>query len=117
MIEPKKQDFTLYQGADWEHTFVVLVENTTTPVDISGCTAKLQARVEGPEDPLAVIDIAGLIGGANGQVQFKITAAMTVGEVWEKAGYDAELYWPGPSGKIDKLGLGKFKLVREYTTV
>lgn len=113
MIEPKKQDFTLYQGADWEHTYVVLHEETEAIIDISNCTARMQARSDGPDDPNTVIDITGLTGGVNGQVQFKITAAMTEGQTWEKAGYDAELYWA--SGKIDKLGLGKFKLVREFT--
>lgn len=116
MIEPKKQDFNLFQGATWEHTFVVLDEATNLPLDISGCTAKLQAR-EDIADNTAKIDIDGQIGGANGQVKFVIDPDMTEGEVWETAGYDAELTWPAPSTKIDKLGYGKFKLIREYTYV
>ena len=113
MIEPKKQDFTLFQGATWEHAFVVLNEVTLLPLDISGCTAKLQAR-EDVDDVTPVIDISGQIGGANGQVKFVIDPIMSEGKTWETSGYDAELTWPG--GKKDKLGYGKFKLKREYTT-
>jgi len=114
MIEPKKQDFTLYQGATWEHTFVVLDGETGLPVDVTDCTATLQAR-EDVDDTVPVLNLTGEVGDSDGLIKFTVEPDMTVGEVWSAAGYDAELAWPSPSTKVDKLGFGKFKLVREFT--
>lgn len=115
MIEPKKIDFILYQGATWEHTFVVLDLVTNLPKDITGCTAKLQAREEPDVASSVVINLDAQIGGVNGQIKFIIDPTMTEGQVWETVGYDAELLWP--STKKDKIAVGKFKLLREYTFV
>jgi hypothetical protein len=116
MIEPKKQDFTIYQGATWEHTYKV-VDDLGAVVDISNCTALLHSRQDvGDADP-PVLEVVGSVNGVAGLVQFTITPAMTVGKTWEKIGFDAELKWPDPSTRIDKLAFGTMKLIQEYTRV
>lgn len=116
MIEPKRQDFTIYQGATWEHTYKV-VDDLGAVVNITGCTARLHSRQEVADVDPPLLDITGSIDGINGLVQFVITPDMTIGEVWEKIGFDAELTWPAPSTRIDKLSFGTMKLIQEYTRV
>jgi hypothetical protein len=116
MIEPKKQDFTIYQGATWEHTYKV-VDDAGAVVVLTGCTARLHSRQEpGAADP-PLLDLIGAVDANNGLVQFVITPDLTIGQTWEKIGFDAELVWPLPSTKVDKLAYGTMKLIQEYTRV
>lgn len=113
MIEPKRQDFILYQGATWEHTYSV-IDDLGVIVTLSGCTALLTAR-EDVADATPVLEVTGMIDAPKGLVQFVITPDMTWLQTWEKAGFDAELLWTG--GRTDKLSYGTFKLVQEFTRV
>jgi hypothetical protein len=116
MIEPKRQDFTLYQGATWEHTYSV-VDDNGVKVPLTGCTARLQSREDVVDADPPLLDVTGMVNEPEGLVQFVITPEMTEGKVWEKIGFDAELYWPNPSTRIDKLSYGTFKLIQEFTRV
>lgn len=111
MIAPAKQSHTLYQGATWDWLYRVVDDNGAV-IPITGCTAKLSLR-ESVDDATALIEVTGSVVENDGTVMFTIPAATSVGMTWVQAVFDAELYWPG--GKIDKLAIGKFKLIPGVT--
>lgn len=110
MITPEKQKHTIYQGATWEWTYRV-VDDAGAPVDLTGCTARLVARVD-VADTTPVLDVTGAISNSEPEVTFTISPAMSQDKTWEQAGFDAELYFPG--GRVEKLAIGSFKLIREF---
>lgn len=112
MIKPALETHDLYQGATWERLYEI-EDGYGNPVDLTGCTAKLIAR-DTPDDVTKLLDIDGVVDQPGGTVYFKIPPTATVGQTWAKAGFDAELYWVDTT-KVDKLALGTFKLVREFT--
>ena len=113
MITPEKQKHTLYQGATWEWTYLV-TDELKVPLDLTGCTAKLMAR-ESIDDTTPVLDVDGVVVGADGKVTFTIPPTLTVTATWEQAVFDVELTFLG--GRIEKLAVGQMKLVREVTRV
>lgn len=100
-MTPFKYNLTIYQGATFRLplAWATGVAPATTPVDLTGCTARMQAR----EDHAAAVallnlttDVGGgiVLGGALGTVTVTMTAAQTAGITWESAVYDIEVVFP-----------------------
>jgi hypothetical protein len=112
----KVQLLEVEQGQDWQQT-VLYEDSNGTPISVTGYTAKMTvARTPGAQSIIDLTDGNGRIqlGGANGTVKLKLSAAETEGIV--PAGdlaYDLKLYAPG--GTVVKLLKGTFKLFAGVT--
>jgi hypothetical protein len=116
MITPVKEKFTIFQGQTWVQAYRVWDsedEAVRQPVNITGCTARLVGRKKVSDADPPLVDIAGIILGPQGEVQFVFPDDQTAAATWAVIGFDSELYWP--DGHTDKLSYGTMSLVKEYT--
>jgi len=110
---------TVPQGADFVYpiTWSSKVGEVTTPVDLTGCTARMQARARiNDADALFTLTTENggiVLGGETGQIELVFAAEMTVTHVWSRAVFDVEVILP--SGKIRRLCKGSLVLDREVT--
>lgn len=81
-VRPATVNFNLYQGATFSEP-VTLKDAAGDPIDLTGATAKLQARRD-ISDPSAVFTLTSqsggiALGGATGVITLLIDAATTAG--------------------------------------
>ena len=62
MTTPAKLKFTIYQGATFRRRLRWSVKGTGVPIDLTGCTARMQVRVE-KESPTALLTLTTENGG------------------------------------------------------
>jgi hypothetical protein len=90
--QPASLSFRLYQGATFSEP-VTLNDGSGNPINLTGCTAKLQARRDiADTDPVFALDstTGGIVlGGAAGTITLNLSAAATKalaidwdGEMW-----------------------------------
>lgn len=91
-VQPASLTFRLYQGATFSEP-VTLYDGNGQPTDLTGCTARLQARRDiSDEPPVFTLDSATggiVLGGAAGTITLSLSAAQTAalaidwdGEMW-----------------------------------
>lgn len=114
MQAPGRLDLELWQGATW--SYVLTWEVAGNPVNLSGYTARLQARasVEATATALSISTTAGItLGGSLGTVTLSRsateTAALTPGRYY----YDLELVSSG--GVVTRLTEGTLTIYAEVT--
>lgn len=113
-----KYGIRIEQGATYEKEFIWKAGDPAAPVDLTGCTAKLQIRetVSSPNTLLSLsTDNARIVlGGTAGTITLKLTAVETAALVgWVNAVYDLEITFT--SGFVRRLLQGSVKLSPEVT--
>ena len=114
MQAPGQLDLELWQGATW--SYVLTWEVAGNPVNLTGYTARLQARasVDAATTALSISTTAGIpLGGALGTVSLARsateTAALTPGRYY----YDLEVV--SSSGVVTRLVEGTLTIYAEVT--
>jgi hypothetical protein len=103
-------DIVIDKGADLALTFTVRNDGDDTLANLTGYTARLQARPS-PESATVYLTLtsspaAGLaLGGAAGTVTLSLTAAQTAALTWAAADYD--LFITSAGGVVTRLLYGK----------
>ena len=87
MIEPATYDLTLYQGATFEKTWTVKVDNV--PVNWTGYTA--QFEVKEVSSDTVIFNITPTLGGAAGTIAVTITAAASTNTAAGAYSYNLKL--------------------------
>lgn len=93
---------------------------TATPVNLTGCTARMQARakIESPTAYLTLTTENGgiALGGALGTIEFCIlSATATAALTWKSAVYDLEIVFP--DGSVVRKVAGAISVSPEITRV
>lgn len=119
-MKPFKRNLTIIQGADFDDDFVWQAgpdEDNLAPVDITGCTARMQVRaeVDSPDVLLSLTTENGgiALGGATGSVVLTLTALQTAAIDWEQGVYDLELVYP--DARVRRLMAGRVVVSPEVT--
>lgn len=113
---PGIKDFVIYQGATWLHTITWKSGDDQLPVDLTGYTARLQARGK-VENAATFLDLTtengGIaLSGAEGIIVLEIGAADTANIV-QSGVYDLELQ--AADGVVTRLLMGNLTLSKEVT--
>lgn len=121
MAAPFKVPLKIYQGATFAHTQTWKVapdqETPRTPVDLTGCTARMQVRAKiGASTPLLTLttENGGIsLGGTAGTINLLIDAEDTAALSWTSGVYDLEIVHPG--GQVRRLMYGSVVVSPEVT--
>lgn len=114
-----KRNLEIDQGADFELVATYEAgDPMPTPVDLTGCTARMQARedYDSPSPLFTLTSAPGdgiTLGGASGEITIFIPASMTETFRWDIALYDLELTYP--SGRVVRLMKGSVSVSPEVT--
>lgn len=105
------RDFTIEQGATFSQD-IVWRDSDNTPVNLTGYTARMQARRSKTAEDVAV-DLSTqnggiVLGGNTGRITLKISAAITGTYTWPRAYYDLEVV--SPDGNVRRLLQGELNL-------
>lgn len=116
MTTPAKLKFTIYQGATFRKRLTWTAPDGT-PIDLSGCTARMQVRAE-VESPAVLLSLTtengGLtLGGAAGTVELYVSDEDTGAITWESGAWDLEIVHP--SGEVTRLAQGSVAVSPEVT--
>lgn len=111
-----KNPLVIYQGATFRATWTY-ESPSGTPIDLTGCTARMQVRAK-ITDPMALVSLTtangGItLGGAAGTIGLYISDAATAAFTWKGGVWDFELVWP--NGDVDRLAQGTITVSPEVT--
>lgn len=120
MTSPAKLKFTIYQGATfpkrlrWKGPLPA-----QTPIDLTGCTARMQVRAE-IGSPTVLLELTtengGItLGGTAGTIDLYVGATATAAFTWEGGVFDLEIEFPG--GDVRRLAQGSISVSPEVTRV
>lgn len=116
MTTPAKLKFTIYQGATFRKRLTWRAPDGT-PIDLSGCTARMQVRAE-VESPTVLLSLTtengGLtLGGVAGTVELYVSDEDTGTITWDAGVWDLEVVHP--SGEVTRLAQGYVAVSPEVT--
>lgn len=116
MTTPAKLKFTIYQGATFRKRLTWRAPDGT-PIDLSGCTARMQVRAE-VESPTVLLSLTtengGLtLGGAAGTVDLYVSDEDAGAITWDAGVWDLEVVHP--SGEVTRLAQGSVAVSPEVT--
>lgn len=116
MIEPAVVDITIYQGATWDYPIILKSGDPLLPVDLTGCSARMQARVKYTSaDRILTLDTGATggiaLGGSAGTIDLAMTATATAALLAGKAVYDLEIIHPDTT--VTRLMMGKLTISQE----
>lgn len=96
------------QGATFRKVLTWKAGTPAVPVDLTGCTARMQMRGEitdaAPLVTLTTENNGIVLGGVAGTIILQITATATAAFVWTTSVYDLEIQFP--SGDVRRLVYG-----------
>jgi hypothetical protein len=105
------------RGATFEFNARYDAGQPPAPVDLTGCTARMQVRqsVESPEVllELSTENARITLGGPAGTITLAITATDTAAITWAGGVYDFELQFPG--GRVKRLFYGTVTVSPDVT--
>lgn len=112
----KLKKLPIYQGATFRKR-LRWVSPSGTPVDLTGCTARMQARPEKGSDTV-LMDLStsngGItLGGTSGYIDLYLNHAATKLMEWESAVHDLEI--THPNGDVTRLAEGSIGVSKEVT--
>ncbi len=114
---PFRVRLQVYQGATWVRVLAWKAGTPAVPVDLSGCTARMQVRprVDSADVLLELTTDNGriVLGGDTGQVALQLTADETELLDWRQGVYDLEVEFPG--GTVRRLAQGQIVVSPEVT--
>ena len=121
MSAPFKAPLKIYQGATFTKSLTWKTapdeESAKTPVDLTGCTARMQVRAKvGASEVLLSLttENGGIaLGGTAGTIELLIDADDTAAIAWTSGVYDLEIVFPG--GQVRRLMYGSFTVSLEVT--
>lgn len=119
MTTPAKLKFTIYQGATFRKRLTWTAPGGT-PIDLTGCTARMQVRseVESLDVLLELTTENGgiTLGGAAGTVELYAGATATSAITWQSGVFDLEIVFPGASpDDVDRIAQGSISVSPEVT--
>lgn len=107
----------ILQGSDFSQVCTWKAGTPPAPVDLTGCTARMQvrARVAAPEVLLDLTTQNGgiALGGALGTIEIRLSAAQTAAIGWTVAFYDLEIVYLG--GAVQRKIEGQIAVSPEVT--
>ena len=113
-----KLNLKIDQGATFSKLVTWRTGSTTgTPVDLTGCTARMQARAK-ITDQSVLLDLTTanggiVLGGTSGTVEIKLTDGQTAAISWAGAVYDLEVVFS--NGDVRRLLQGSISVSPEVT--
>ena len=122
MTKPAKLKFTIYQGATFRKRLTWTNKATGTPLDLTGCKARMQVRaeVESTEVLLELTTENGgiTLGGAAGTIDLYVGATATAAINWEGGVFDLEIIHPGAlPDDVTRIVQGTVSVSPEVTRV
>lgn len=116
MTTPAKLKLTIIQGATFRKR-LIWSDESKTPIDLTGCTARMQVRPE-IESPTVLLPLTTENGGisltpADGIIDLYISAEDTAAITWESGVYDLEIVHP--STEVTRLVQGSVSVSPEVT--
>lgn len=114
-----KVNLEILQGETYDKTMTWKVGADKTPVDLTGCTARLQVR-SFVDSTVKLLDLTTqnlgiILGGINGTIQLLISATNTAAILtWTKGVYDLEIQFAN-GVTVRRLMEGKVKVSKEVT--
>lgn len=120
MTKPAKLKFTIYQGATFRKRLRWTNKATGTPLDLTGCKARMQVRaeVESTEVLLELTTENGgiTLGGTAGTIDFYVGATATAAFTWTSGVFDLEIVHPGAlPDDVTRLAQGPVSVSPEVT--
>lgn len=117
MSKPFKVSLSILQGQDYDYLFVWKAGVPAVPVDLTGCSARMQVRekVPSPDVLLELTTDNGRIelGTTDGAITLKLTAVETAALAWRNGFYDLEIVHS--NGKVRRLLQGQVSVKPEVT--
>lgn len=114
MITPARYNITCYQGATFDQTFTVSVDDV--PMNLTGYSAAMQVRqtIDSSSPAVSLTNGSGItLGGTAGTIRVVIAATATAALTDEQYVYDLEL--TSGSGITDRYLMGTFIVSGEVT--
>lgn len=116
MTKPAKIKLTIYQGATFRKRLVWKAPDGT-PIDLTGCTARMQVRSE-VESAVVLLNLTtengGItLGGATGTIDLLSADDETAAITWDGGVWDLEIAHPG--GDVTRLAQGSISVSPEVT--
>lgn len=112
-----KLKLMIEQGATFRKVLTWKAGTPPTPVDLTGCTARMQMRGTITDAvPLITLTTENggiVLGGVAGTIELVITATVTAAITWAAAVYDLEIVFP--SGDVRRLVYGPVTVSLEVT--
>lgn len=117
MTAPAKLKFTIYQGATFPKRLTWKSGPVSAPVDLTGCTARMQVR-SSVDSPIVLLSLTtengGIaLGGTAGTIDLYVSAADTAAITWRSGVWDLEIVHPG--GDVVRLAQGSISVSPEVT--
>jgi hypothetical protein len=117
MMAAAKLKLLVEQGATFRKVLTWKAGTPAVPVDLTGCTARMQFRADitaaAPLVTLTTENGGIVLGGALGTIELIITATTTAAFAWATAVYDLELAFA--SGDVRRLIYGAVTVSPEVT--
>jgi len=117
MSKPAKHNITIYQGATLRDVTTWKSGDPAVPVDLTGCTARMQVRqkVESTDVLLSLTTENGgiILGGTAGTVTIYLSATATAALTWKSGVYDLEIEFG--TGDVRRLLAGAVVVSPEVT--
>lgn len=116
MTRPAKLKFTIYQGATFRKR-LTWKGPSGTPIDLTGCTARMQVRAE-VGSPTVLLELTTenggiVLGGALGTIDLYTSDEDTGAITWDGGVWDLEIVHPG--GEVTRLAQGSISVSPEVT--
>ena len=119
MTTPAKIKLTIYQGATFRKRLTWKAKKTGTPIDLTGCTARMQVReeIESPTALLSLTTESGgiVLGGVAGTIELFISDEASAAFTWLSGVWDLEIEFA--SGEVRRLVQGTVSVSPEVTRV
>lgn len=116
MTTPAKIKLAIYQGATFRKR-LTWKDSSSTPIDLTGCTARMQVRVklkdETPVLSLTTENGGITLGGVDGTVDLYVSDEDTTDFTWKGGVLDLEIVHP--SGDVTRLAEGSASVSPEVT--
>jgi hypothetical protein len=117
MAKPFKHNITIIQGATLRDETTWRAGTPSVPVDLTGCTARMQVR-ERVNSPAALLTLTtengGIsLGGTAGTVNIFMSATATAALTWKGGVYDLEIEFG--NGDVRRLLAGSVSVSPEVT--
>ena len=113
-----KINLKINQGATFSKLVTWKTGTPPVPVDLTGCTARMQVRAR-VDSPTALLDLTTenggiVLGGVLGTIEFcKLSATASAAIGWKSGVYDLEIVFPG--GTVLRKMAGSVAISPEVT--
>lgn len=118
MADPFKHNIKIIQGATLSDVTTWKAGTPAVAVDLTGCTARMQARAKITDTTTPLLSLTtengGIaLGGAAGTVTINMTATATAALTWKSAVYDLEIVFADTT--VRRLLAGSISVSPEVT--